>query len=165
MKLTIVPLELKEANQFVAIHHRHHKTVQGHRFSVGVVDENNVLRGAATIGRPVARMAGHPRQLLEVTRLVTDGTPNACSMLYSAAARIGRAMGYGKIQTYILATELGTSLKASNWKCEGVAGGGQWKHTDGKKRRTDQPTEKKMRYTCDLNTLPPAQIDLGISCD
>lgn len=81
-----------------------------------------------------------------MTRLVTDGTKNACSALYAAAARIGREMGYKKIQTYILASEPGTSLVASGWVDEGEAGGGQWKHTDGKPRRTDQPTEKKTRW-------------------
>lgn len=159
-KLRVVPLELKEANQFVDLLHRHHKPAQGHRFSIGCVTPDNILHGAAIIGRPVARLAGHPKQILEVTRLVTDGTPNACSILYAAAARIGKELGYNKIQTYILATEPGTSLKASGWKCEGEAGGGQWKHTDGKPRRTDQPTDKKLRWAITLNTnnlpiLPP----------
>ena len=160
IRLRIVPLELKEANAYVAKHHRHHKPVQGHRFSIGVIDDNNELRGACIIGRPVARLAGHPRQVLEVTRLVTDGTVNACSMLYSAAARVGKNLGYGRIQTYILETEPGVSLKASGWVCEGSAGGGQWKHTDGKPRRTDQPIEKKLRWTLQLNPLPPTIIVL-----
>jgi hypothetical protein len=42
-------------------------------------------------------------------------TKNACSMLYSACARAAQAMGYDKIQTYILVTEPGTTLKASGW--------------------------------------------------
>jgi hypothetical protein len=158
-KLRVIPLELKEANEFVAKLHRHHKPTQGHRFSIGCVTPDNILRGACIVGRPVARLAGHPKQLLEVTRLVTDGTPNACSILYAAAARIGKELGYNKIQTYILATEPGTSLKATGWKCEGEAGGGQWKHTDGKPRRTDQPTEKKLRWAATLNNneLPSIQ--------
>lgn len=102
--------------------------------------------GVATIGRPVARMGGSPSEVLEVTRLCTDGTPNACSALYAAAGRVGREAGYKRIQTYILADEPGTSLKAAGWVCEGEAGGGQWKHTDGKPRRTDQPIEKKQRW-------------------
>ena len=102
--------------------------------------------GVATIGRPVARNAGSPLEVLEVTRLCTDGTKNVCSALYAAAARVGREMGYQRIQTYILATEQGTTLKAAGWVNEGEAGGGQWKHTDGKLRRTDQPTEKKKRW-------------------
>lgn len=155
MSLYPVPLELREANALVAEWHRHHKPSQGHRFSVGVVDEKGVLHGAAIVGRPVARLAGKPRDVLEVVRLVTDGTPHCCSLLYAAAARAGKALGYRRIQTYVLATEPGTSLLAAGWTCEGEAGGGQWKHTDGKPRRTDQPTEKKMRWAKTLNTARP----------
>ena len=161
MSLRVVPIELREANALVALLHRHHKPVQGHRFSLGAIDGAGNLRGAATIGRPVARLAGHPRAVLEVTRLVTDGTRNACSILYAAAARAGREMGYERIQTYILDSELGTSLKAAGWTCAGAAGGGQWKHTDGKPRRTDQPTELKERWFKALNEAHPALIMPG----
>ena len=151
MSLKVVPLELVEANQFVLRYHRHHQPSQGHRFSIGAVDENGTLRSAAIIGRPVARLSGSPREVLEVVRLVSDGTKNACSILYAAAARVGKELGYCRIQTYILEDEPGTTLKASGWIYEGVAGGGQWKHTDGKARRTDQPTGKKGRWAKELN--------------
>src|SRR5678815_3290523 len=108
--MRIVPLELRELNALVAKLHRHHKPVQGHRFSIGVEHEGKLV-GGASVGRPVARMTNQ-RTVLEVTRLVTDGTKHACSMLYSAAARIGRELGYEKIQTFILAQEPGTSLIA-----------------------------------------------------
>lgn len=150
-----IPLELTEANALVFLWHRHHKPVQGHRFSVGAIDDAGVIHGAAIIGRPVARLAGSPRDVLEVTRLVTDGTTNACSVLYAAAARAGMALGYRRIQTYILDGELGTSLRASGWRSAGAAGGGQWKHTDGKPRRTDQPTGLKERWVRDLTTARP----------
>jgi len=150
-KITVIPLELKEANQLVATWHRHHKPAQGHRFSLGAITPDGTLHGACIVGRPVARLAGHPRHVLEVVRLVTDGTPNTCSALYAAAARAGKAMGYLRIQTYILDTETGTSLKAAGWTNEGTAGGGQWKHTDGKPRRTDQPTGPKSRWALQLN--------------
>ena len=127
--------------------HRHHKPVQGHRFSIGLVDSLGSVRGAAIVGRPVARGC-NPKTIIEVTRLVTDGTPNACSMLYGAAARIGREWGFEKIQTYILADEeTGISLKAAGWTLETVTAGGQWRHTDGKERRNDQPTGPKARYS------------------
>jgi hypothetical protein len=149
-----VPLELAEANRLVAQWHRHHQPSQGHRFSIGVIDAEGVLHGAAIVGRPVARLAGSPRDVLEVVRLVTDGTRNACSILYAAAARAGLALGYRRIQTYILDEEPGTTLVAAGWSCEGEAGGGQWKHTDGKARRTDQPTGLKARWAKDLATRP-----------
>jgi hypothetical protein len=155
VSLYAIPLELREANAMVQQLHRHHKPAQGHRFSVGVVDQDGVLHGAAIVGRPVARLAGKPRDVLEVVRLVTDGTPHACSLLYAAAARAGKALGYRRIQTYILEEEPGTSLRAAGWTDEGEAGGGQWKHTDGKPRRTDQPTGKKRRYAKVLNTQRP----------
>ena len=147
--MKIVPMELKEANKFIGDLHRHHKPVQGHRFSIGVEKDGKIV-GVACIGRPVARLT-NAKEVLEVTRLCTDGTRNACSALYSASARIGKEMGYKKIQTFILETEPGVSLKASGWVYDGWSQGGQWKHTDGKQRRTDQPTCPKHRYVKLLN--------------
>jgi hypothetical protein len=153
-RLHVVPLELAEANRLVAQWHRHHQPSQGHRFSLGVIDNDGGLHGAAIVGRPVARLAGSPRDVLEVVRLVTDGTPNACSILYAAAARAGLAMGYRSIQTYILDDEPGVTLTAAAWTLDGPAGGGQWKHTDGRARRTDQPTGLKARWSKRLAERP-----------
>ena len=153
--LRVIPLELKVANALVAQWHRHHQPAQGHRFSLGVIDADGVLHGCAIIGRPVARLAGRPDRVLEVIRVATDGTYNACSMLLAAAARAGKAMGYERIQTYTLPEEGGASLRATGWRDEGAAGGGQWKHTDGKPRRTDQPTSIKTRWACGLNESRP----------
>jgi hypothetical protein len=147
--LRVVHLELKQANDLVSKLHRHHKRTQGHRFSIGVIDETNQLRGAAICGRPVARKVNQ-YTVLEVTRLVTDGCPNACSMLYSAAARAAKELGFAKIQTYILESESGTSLKATGWVNEGAAGGGNgWQSREG--RRDDQPTVMKQRWVRVLN--------------
>lgn len=121
-------MELREANELVVRLHRHHKRVQGHRFSIGCVnrrgDLGDVLVGAAVVGRPVS--GTDPKTTLEVTRLVTDGTPGACSKLYAAAARIGREMGYEKIQTYILQDEPGTSLVAAGWVYDGLSAPAGW---------------------------------------
>lgn len=154
MTLYVTPVELSEANAFIDTTHRHHRPVQGHRFSCGVIDEGGNLHGVVCVGRPVARLAGDPRDVLEVTRLATDGTENACSMLYGAAARAGKALGYRRIQTYTLPSEGGASLRAAGWVCEGEAGGGQWRHTDGRPRRTDQPTERKLRWAKSLAERP-----------
>lgn len=149
--LRVVPLTLKQANELVDSLHRHHKPVQGHRFSIGVIDAEGTLRGAAIVGRPVARGCS-PYEIAEVTRLVTDGAKNACSFLYSAAARIAREMGFRKIQTYILEDELGTSLKAAAWKFEAETDGGDWNHSKkyAGKRRTDQPMCRKKRWAKQL---------------
>ena len=149
--LRIVPLDVSEANALVKELHQHHFPVVGHRFSVGVINADRNLAGAAIVGRPVARLTGSPRTVLEVTRLVTDGTPNACSILYAAAARAGKAMSYQRIQTYILGEEPGTSLKAAGWVNEGAAGGHPWHHYEAKPRRTDQPMVTKQRWSLTLN--------------
>ena len=115
----LVPLTLAQANTMVTQLHRHHKPVQGHRFSIGLeyfVDEDEYdLVGAIIVGRPVARMSDDGFTA-EVTRCVTDGTKNAPSALYSAAWRAWRAMGGQRLITYTLATEPGTSLRATGFK-------------------------------------------------
>lgn len=148
MGLRVVPLTLKEANEIVGRLHRHHKPVVGHRFSIGVEVEGELV-GAAICGRPVARMVDH-KKVLEVTRLVTNGTRNACSILYAAAARAAKAMGFEKIQTYILEDEPGTSLFASGWEPEAITSGGDWNHGERKGRRTDQPMCAKIRWAKQL---------------
>jgi hypothetical protein len=149
MGLYVIPLTLKQLNDHVAALHRHHKPVQGHRFSIGVM-LGAVLVGACSVGRPVAPKTD-PYAVAEVTRLVTDGTKNACSILYAASARAAQAMGYERIQTFILPSEPGTSLKASGWTCEGLcaASGKGWQSRPG--RRNDQPTEPKLRWVKHLN--------------
>lgn len=137
-------MTLKAANEYVAERHRHHKPSTGHKFSIGLMD-NNKLIGVAICGRPVAR-GSDDGFTLEVNRLCTDGSENACSKLYGACARIAKEMGYKKIQTYILDSEPGISLKASGWVMEATTAGGQWKYTGGKPRRTDQPIEPKQRW-------------------
>jgi hypothetical protein len=143
-KLEIVPLDLAEANDMVAHWHRHHQPVVGHKFSIGVQEvkpDGRALVGVAIVGRPVARMNDNG-WTLEVTRVATDGTPNACSALYGAAWRVCREMGYQRLITYTLKTEPGTSLKAAGWACIGARGGGSWDRAA--RRRTDKaPTIQK----------------------
>jgi hypothetical protein len=153
--IEIRPLTISQANEMVGKLHRHHKPVIGHRFSVGAYI-NNILVGAAIVGRPVSRELDQ-YMIAEVTRLVTDGTPNVCSFLYSAVARIAKEMGFDKIQTYILSTEPGTSLIAAGWEYEISTSGGNWNYSWRKGRREDQPMIMKSRYGKILKTLRPIQ--------
>lgn len=143
MALEIVPVTLAEANAFVDRYHRHHKPVTGHKFSVGVADGEKIV-GVAIVGRPVSRYLDDG-WTLEVTRCCTDGTRNACSMLYGAAWRAAKAMGYKKVVTYILQSENGASLRASGYKCIGQAGGLRW---TGKRRPEVDlyPAQMKLRF-------------------
>ena len=122
--LHIEPITLKAANEFVSKYHRHHKPTVGHKFSISCV-QDGIVRGVAICGRPVSRHLDDGLTL-EINRLCTDGTKNACSILYGACARIAKNMGYKRVITYILKSENGASLKASNFICEGEAGGEMW---------------------------------------
>ena len=141
--LSLVPVSLKEANAFVAEHHRHHKPTRGHKFSVGCAAEGRLV-GVAIVGRPVSRYLDDGLTL-EVNRLCTTGEQNACSMLYGAAARAAKAMGYQKIITYTLDSEPGASLRAAGWTCAGPAGGERW--TGQRRPAADlYPAQMKLRY-------------------
>jgi len=120
-RLTTIPVTLAEANEFVRRHHRH---VVGHKFSIGAVLGDDVV-GVVIVGRPVARHRDDGLTL-EVTRLCTDGTRNACSFLYGAAARATFALGYKRIGTYIMPAEGGASLRAANWRMIGETPGRSW---------------------------------------
>jgi hypothetical protein len=87
---------------------------------------------------------------IEVARLVSDGTDNVCSMLYAACTRAAAAMGYAKIQTYILDSEPGISLKGAGWVLEKTGCGGtpQGKRTNRPNGHEITPVtfEKKQRW-------------------
>ena len=114
MTLRIVPVSLAVANDFVAAHHRHHLPVAGHKFSLGCADDDQLV-GVAIVSRPTARRFDRG-QTLEVTRCTTDGTRNACSMLYGAAWRAAKALGYERLITYTQAGEPGSSLRGAGWR-------------------------------------------------
>jgi hypothetical protein len=143
MKLTVERLELGEANAFVREHHRHHKPVVGHIFSIGAALDGEIV-GVAIIGRPVSRHRDDG-VTAEITRLATDGTANACSFLYGASARAAFALGFKRIGTYILATEPGTSLTAAGWRMIGETPGRSWS-VPSRPRVDKHPLQKKMLF-------------------
>ena len=141
--MKLIPVSLADANAFVAEHHRHHKPVRGHKFSLGCVKDGQLI-GVAIVGRPVSRYLDDGKTL-EVNRLCTTGEKNACSFLYGAAARAAKALGYAKIITYTLDTESGVSLKAAGWNCAGFAGGLRW-NGRSKPAADLYPAQMKLRY-------------------
>lgn len=142
-RLALVRIGLGEANAFVAEHHRHHGPVVGHLFSLGAA-ENGKIVGVAIVGRPVARRRDDG-ETAEVTRLCTDGTKDACSFLYGAAARAAFALGFRRIGTYILASENGATLNASGWRCLGVRGGLSW-DVPSRPRVDKHPSQMKLLF-------------------
>lgn len=125
MSLLVTPIDFAEANAFVSAFHRHHKPVVGCKFCVAVSSESGKVCGVCLVGRPVSRHLDDG-WTLEVNRCCTDGTRNACSILYGTAWRAAKALGYRKLITYTLPEEGGASLRAAGWRLIGERGGGNW---------------------------------------
>ena len=144
--LSVTPINLDEANAFVEQHHRHHKPVPGAKFCVAVSQEDEV-KGVAIVGRPVSRVLDDG-WTLEVNRCCTDGTRNACSMLYATAWKAVKAMGYTSLITYTLESEGGSSLRGAGWRCVGKATTriGQGWNVKSRPRVDTHPLQQKLRW-------------------
>jgi hypothetical protein len=140
--ITAIPLTQKEANAFVDALHRHHEPTPGDKYRIGAAVDGKLV-GVVQVGRPINRY-NDDGKTVEAKRLCTDGTPNVCSFLYSAAARVARELGYSKIITYIPDSESGVSLRAAGWTKEADTKGKSWSHA-GRPRNTTAPTCNKQR--------------------
>ena len=145
--LELRPIDYETAARYVDEHHRHHKRPVGHKFSIAVYDDDR-LCGVAMVGRPVSRYFDDD-VTLEVNRVCTDGTRNACSILYGAAWRAAKALGYRRIVTYTLESENGASLRAANYHCDGTAGGKNW--TGERYRQQELFAEMKVRWSKEVS--------------
>ena len=114
--MSIVPLNLSEANEFVASFHRHNKPTIGGKFAIGVESDAELV-GVAIVGRPICRHLDR-QGTAEVLRTCTNSKApkGAVSKLYAACWRAWRAMGGQKIITYTLQAESGASLKGAGWE-------------------------------------------------
>jgi hypothetical protein len=134
--VVIVPVTLREAQEFIAARHRHSKPPHGWKFGVGLISDELswLLVGVATAGRPVAR-ALDDGLTLEVNRTCTDGSRNANSMLYGAVWRAAKALGYRRCVTYTQHDESGASLRAVGWlKAADLPARGSWAESSVKLR-------------------------------
>ena len=159
--LTLEAIDLKTAKAFIAEHHRHNEPPKGWRWGHAVFNGSTLI-AVATVGRPVARMIDG-KTVVEVTRLcVAQGldrelAENACSLLYSAAAREARRRGFARIITYTLETELATSVRAASWLATHRTRGGSWNRPS--RSRTDKaPTCRKIRWEKGLNKLAARDV-------
>lgn len=141
--MKIVPIFQRQAFEYIDSVHRHHVKPVGSIFQIGLELKGDLI-GVAVVGRPVARNINFSNTC-EVTRMCTDGTPNACSKLYGSCARIAKEMGYWRIITYILETESGVSLKASGWKFVRSTPGKSWS-VPSRERNDKHPLGVKHLY-------------------
>lgn len=155
MSLIAFPVHTSHANRYVTAFHRHHGSSGVAKYAIGAMDaETGEVIGVAIVGRPVAIALDTP-WTCEVLRLCTNGHRNACSFLYGACARAAKAMGYARIQSYILESEPGSSLKATGWKFSHTTAGDTWNRPNiGRVRADTHPTVPKALWYCDLNTEP-----------
>ena len=119
-KLIVIPISLREANEFVANFHRHSKPVTCARWSIGASYSDRLV-GVAIAGQPVARLLCDGVTLEVLRNCVSPEAPkNTCSFLYGRAWRIWQQMGGQRVVTYTLQTESGASLKGAGWKIGGI---------------------------------------------
>ena len=152
--MMLVPITRSEARLFVAKYHRHNNPPSVCVFQVGL-ERNGDLVGVAIGGRPLARTHCDGRTI-EILRVATDGTRNACSMLYGACCRASSALGYTRVVTYTLESESGASLKAAGFVADVELRTGNphgWKSRGGARGQTvnlfgevSVPMQKKVRW-------------------
>ena len=137
--MIVVPMTLREANDFVASYHRHNgRTARnGGKFAIGA-EQDSELWGVAIVGNPISAtyMDGFTAEVLRTC--VRPGHPgNVNSFLYGACWRVWRAMGGRRLVTYTLRTESGSSLKAAGWQIVGEV-----RPTEDGWRKSDHLTRK-----------------------
>lgn len=125
-QLTLSPITLRRANDFVAEFHRHNGRTSrnGGKFAISVEGEIEggfvSTVGVAIVGNPLSAtyMDGYTAEVLRVC-VLPSAPKNACSMLYGACWRAWRAMGGRRLITYTLQSESGASLRGAGWKIVG----------------------------------------------
>lgn len=138
------PISIRAAMRVVADWHRHLEPPQGARFAIAAW-KGGQLVGVALVGNPPARMTAREKTIAEVIRVATNGTPNACSFLYSRAKRAAQALGFQRVLTKTLPEESGASLRAVQARYDGLSSGGSWDRVNRRRARTAL-TQPKMRW-------------------
>jgi hypothetical protein len=132
----MVPISIREAKRWVQHHHRHHPPPQGGLFALGA-EKDGQLIGVAIVGRPGAPALQDGRTV-EITRVCTDGTRNACSFLYARCRRAAAALGYEKVKTYTRQDEGGASLRAAGFEQEELLPARSYAKSNVARRRFDK---------------------------
>ena len=156
--LRIVPLTLREANDFVEAHHRHSARTSndGGKFAIGLQYEGQLV-GASIVGRPIARLLQVPGAA-ELLRLCTSPSApkGAESKLYARARRIWQLMGGTLLHTYTLSKESRASLKGAGLKEPAAEiDGAQWDRAARPRSLKAIHDEPKLRWTEALDVVPP----------
>jgi|TARA_R100000455_G_C6258088_1_gene113701 hypothetical protein len=120
--LRVIPTTIREANEFIRNHHRHHRPTARNsgKWALAALDVDDHVVGVLIAASPVsaAYMDG---LTLEVSRLcvVANAPKGTCSYLLSKCCAVWRLMGGRKVLTYTLQSETGASLRGAGWVLAG----------------------------------------------
>lgn len=155
--LELGSVTLQDAKAFVRAHHRHNAPPVSWRWGHGLYN-GETLVAVAMVGRPVARMIPSAT-VVEVNRLCVNPeldpelVEHACSKLYAAAAREAKRRGFARVITYILETEVGTSLKAAGWEPKHKTKAEKWHRANRPREDADAPVIRKIRWERELRRV------------
>lgn len=156
--MRIVPLTLREANDFVERWHRHSARTSndGGKYAIGLENDGQLV-GVAIVGRPIARLL-QVEGAAELLRLCTspNAPKGAGSKLYSRAKRIWQLMGGTTIHTYTLTKESGETMRGAGLRDEDSieVKGAQWDRTNRRRTIKAIHDEPKRRWTETLPSIP-----------
>lgn len=139
-RLTTWPCTVKAATKYVLENHRHLKKVNGGRFAVAAHDGTRIV-GVGVVGNGPRVWEGTGKMI--ITRVATDGTRNACSLILGALCRAGASLGYTEAWTYTLPEEPGTSLKAAGFEDMGLTDGGEHDRPSRPRKPAVRPEPKR----------------------
>lgn len=154
--MRIVPLTLREANDFVELHHRHscRTSNDGGKFAIGLEADGRLV-GAAIVGRPVARMLQEEGTAELLRCCVSAGAPKgACSKLASRAKRLWQLMGGLRLVTYTLASESGVSMRAAGFVLEAKVAARSWDTPTRRREARAIEGQPKRRWAAQLEQVP-----------
>ena len=140
--IEIVPIVQRQARKWVNDTHRHLKAPRGDLYRTSLVAHGNLV-AVGIAGRPCRTLQdGRTAEILRIASLA-EVDVNACTRLYGALVRAGRALGYRRHVTYTLKDEPGTSLRAANFEDDGLTEGGEWDRPSRKRSKARQSGPKR----------------------
>lgn len=115
--LYLAPITLRQANNFAAEHRKNYRPIPQDQFSIGCAADGK-LAGVIMVGNPRDPEL-NDGQTLAVLHICATGGRTAYGMLYGAAARAAKALGYWRITAFLPVNSSGSALRAAGWRCAG----------------------------------------------
>lgn len=167
MSVELYPINRTAAREFVWENHRHNGANQRAQLMQVSLREHGEIVGVAIGGLPPIGL--DDGRTVEITRVCTLGTKNACSQLYAAIVRAGTALGYRRFYTYTLEDEDGASVKAAGFVEDGLTDGRSASEKGGRPRYDEnllgertRPEGRKRRWVRHVQARAEGRVPLTI---